>query len=304
MKDDRLVEMRVFKALAETGSFTAAALRLDVSQPYVSRVLAALEVRLGCQLLHRSTRRQRLTREGERFLALAIRVLSTLEQAEAQIKSDDPSGELNVSAPLAFGLDQVVPCLTPFMQDHPKLAVRLSLSDAVVNLIDSNIDVAIRMGRIQDESLVSRKLCELHRIVVAAPAYLERHGMPVTPVGLEDGQHRCLLWDGMHKHLNRWPFIIDGRLVHIVARGGFHSDNGSSLYQLCLAGMGIMRLAEHLALPAIRRGDLVPVLCDYTVRDDTAIHAVYLHGNRSVPRVRAFVDHCVAFFSTPAWEQG
>ena len=303
MKDDRLVEMRVFKAVAESGGFTAAALRLGTSQPFVSRTLSALEKRLECKLLHRSTRSQRLTREGERFLALCSRTLDTLERAESDIKATDPAGELHVSAPLAFGLDQVVPCLPEFLGAYPRLSVHLSLSDAVMNLIDSNIDVAIRMGRLSDSTLVSRKLCNLHRILVASPAYIARHGMPVTPAGLESGHHKCLAWDGMHKHMNRWPFIINGTLEHLQVRGYFHSDNGSTLYQLCVAGVGIMRLAEHLALPAIERGDLVPILSDYVVRDDTAIHAVYLHGNQNTPRVRAFVDYCVEVFRHPKWSR-
>lgn len=302
MKDDRLVEMRIFKAVAETGGFTAAAVRLGVSQPLVSRAIASLEKRLGCKLLHRSTRRQRLTHEGERFQALATRVLDTLELAESEIRSEDPRGALYVSAPLAFGLDQVVRCLPDFLQTYPRLAVHLSLTDSMVNLIDSHVDVAIRMGRLQDSTMISRKLCDLHRIIVASPVYLERHGMPVTPASLVSGQHHCLLWEGANKHLNRWPFRIDGRIEHFEAQGNFHSDNGSTLYELCVAGVGIMRCAEHLALPAIRRGDLVEVLADYNARDDmSAIHAVYLHSNRNVPRVRAFVNHCVDFFAQPDW---
>ncbi|PPE69705.1 LysR family transcriptional regulator [Caldimonas thermodepolymerans] len=302
MKDDRLVEMRIFKGVAETGGFTAAAVRLGVSQPVVSRAIASLEARLGCKLLHRSTRIQRLTQEGERYLALCTRVLDMLEQAEAEMRADDPVGTLHVSAPLAFGLDQVVPCLPGFLQAYPRLSVHVSLTDAVVNLIGSHVDVAIRMGRIHDGTLVSRKLCHLHRIIVASPAYLARHGTPVTPASLESGQHNCLLWDGMHKHLNRWPLRINGRIEHFEARGNFHTDNGSTLYQMCVAGMGIMRLAEHLALPALRRGELVEILADYNVRDDSsAIHAVYLHGNRNAPRVRAFVNHCVEYFANPPW---
>jgi len=303
MKDDRLVEMRIFKAVAQTGGFTAAARYLGVSQPLVSRAIASLENRLGCKLLHRSTRQQRLTHEGEHFLAMVNRVLDTLEQAESGIHPEDPRGALYISAPLAFGLDQVVRCLPDFFRTYPRLSVHLSLTDSVVNLIESHVDVAIRMGQLpQDSTLISRKLCDLHRIIVASPAYIKRHGMPVTPASLETGQHHCLLWEGMNKHLNRWPLQIDGRIVHLEVQGTVHSDNGSTLYELCVAGVGIMRCAEHLALPAIRRGDLVEVLADYNVQDDkSAIHAVYLHSNRDVPRVRTFVHHCVRFFAQPGW---
>jgi DNA-binding transcriptional LysR family regulator len=302
MKDDRLVEMRVFKAVVETGGFSAAAARLDASQPFVSKVVSNLERRLGCKLLHRSTRSQRMTTEGERFLLSCTRVLDAIEHAEAQVKDGDPMSELKVSAPLAFGLDQIVPRLPGFLDKYPRLSVHLSLSDNMVNLIDDDFDVAIRMGRLQDSSLVRRKLCHLHRIVVASPDYLKRYGQPVTPAGLENGQHNCLMWRGIHTHLNRWPFMINGHLDHVSARGNVQSDNGSSLYQLCLQGVGIMRLAEHLALPALRRGDLVPLLSDYVVRDDTAIYAVYLSEGPTTPRVRHFIDYYVDAFKTPPWQ--
>lgn len=300
MKDDRLLEMRVFRAVVETAGFTAAAARLDVSQPFVSQTIANLEKRLSCKLLHRSTRSQRLTQEGERFLLACIRVMDAVDQAEYQMRDVEPTGELHVSAPLAFGLDQVVPRLPEFMAQHPRVTVHLSLSDVLVNLIDSNVDVAIRMGRLQDSTLVRRKICDLHRIVVAAPSYIRQHGIPVTPEGLESGRHNCLTWKGMHKHLNSWPFIINKKLEHVVVRGSFHSDNGSSLYQMCLRGVGIMRLAEHLALPAIARGDLIPVLADYTVRDDTAIYAVYLKEGQASSRVSCFVNFFLdAFRAVP-----
>ncbi len=302
MKDDRLIEMRVFKAVVDAGGFTAAAVRLEASQPFVSKVVSNLERRLGCKLLHRSTRSQRMTREGERFLSSCNRVLDAIDHAESQIKEGDPLGELKVSAPLAFGLDQIVPRLPAFQEKYPRLTVHLSLSDNIVNLIDDDFDVAIRMGRLQDSSLVRRKLCHLHRIVVASPDYVGKFGQPVTPEGLENGQHNCLMWRGIHQHMNRWPFIINGHLEHISVRGNVHSDNGSSLYELCLKGVGIMRLAEHLALPALRRGDLVPLLSDYVVRDDTAIYAVYLGEGPTKPRVRSFIDYYAEIFKTPPWE--
>jgi DNA-binding transcriptional LysR family regulator len=149
MKDDRLLEMRVFKAVVESGGFTAAAHALGVSQPFVSQVVNNLERRLGVQLLHRSTRERRLTDEGERFLALSAGILEGIDLGEAQIISAraEPRGDLRVSAPLAFGMDQVVPRLPDFLTAFPQVKVHLSLSDSLVSLIEENIDVAIRMGR-------------------------------------------------------------------------------------------------------------------------------------------------------------
>lgn len=301
MKDERLLEMRLFKAVVDCGGFTAAAHALDVSQPFVSRSITRLERRLGVALLHRSTRGQRLTDEGRTYLAACNRIIDALDQVEGEIASAraEPSGELRVSAPLAFGMDQVVPRLPAFLAAHPQINFRLSLSDTLVNLIDDNIDVAIRMGRPADSALVSRKLCDLQRIVVAAPSYLAAQGRPARPQDLL--RHNCLQWQGALDHLNRWPFVIEGRPQEITVRGRFHSSNGLTLFQLCLAGVGILRLAEHLAVPAIRAGTLVPLLTEYQARDDTMIHAVYLPERRLLPRIRAFVDYMADAFQKPAW---
>lgn len=299
MKDERLLEMRVFKAVVEAGGFTAAAHFLGASQPFVSSVITALERRLGIQLLQRSTRRHRLTPEGERFLVSCTSLIEGIEQAEAQITSSDPSGELRISTPHAFGMDQIAPVMPGFMARHPKISVHLSLSDSRVNLITDNVDVAVRMGNLQDSSLRSRNLCQLQRIVVAAPGYVAAHGMPVTPEGL--ARHRCLMWGAPREQLNHWPFTVNGKPETFVARGNFRSTDGTTLFQMCLAGMGVMRLAEHLALPAIRSGRLLPLLAQYQSQDDTSIHLVYLPERQLVPRIRAFVDYFVEAFRAPPW---
>jgi len=170
-----------------------------------------------------------------------------------------------------------------------------------VNLIEDNFDVAVRMGRLQDSSLRSRKLCDLQRVVVASPGYVARHGQPVTPHGLS--RHACLTWESPREHLNQWPFIITGEPEKVAVRGNFHSTDGTTLFQLCMAGMGIMRLAEHLAVPAIRRGELVPLLTEYQATDDTAIHVVFLTERQVVPRVRAFIDYFVEVFREPPWQK-
>ena len=260
-----------------------------------------MEHRLNVKLMHRSARTQRLTAEGERFLMSCKEILTGIDEAEADIRSSNPIGELRVSAPRAFGLDQIAPALPAFISRFSGLTIHFSLSDALVNLIEDNFDVAIRMGQLQDSSLRSRKLCDLQRIVVAAPSYIATHGVPVTPHGLK--RHECLMWDGPHDRLNQWPFLINGKLEKIPAQGRFRSSDGSTLFELCMAGVGIMRLAEHLAVPAIRAGKLVPLLSDYLGKDCAAIHAVYLPERQLTPRVRAFVDHLVDVFQTPPWQK-
>lgn len=302
MKDDRLLEMRVFKAVVEAGGFTAAANLLGVSQPFVSQSMNSLERRLGVQLLHRSTRTHRLTDEGERFLLSCNDLLGSLEEAEAQVRSSEPTGHLRISAPHAFGMDQLVPALPGFLAAYPKVSLHFSLSDSNVNLIEDNFDIAVRMGVLQDSSLRSRKLCDLQRVVVASPDYIATHGKPVTPNGL--ARHACLTWESPREHLNQWPFVINGQVEKMTVQGGrFRSTDGTTLFQLCMAGMGIMRLAEHLAVPAIRSGSLVPLLTEYQAKDDTAIHIVYLPERQLVPRIRAFIDYFVDVFQEAPWQR-
>ena len=301
MKDDRLLAMRVFLSVVETGGFTSAAHLLEVSQPFVSQTISRLEDRLGTRLLHRSTRGQRLTREGQQFVDACRRAVDAVDVAEAEIQGlrGKVSGDLRVTAPLAFGLDQLVPILPEFQAAHPGIRLNLSLDDDSANLIEDQIDVAIRMGRLRDSSLVSRKLCNLQRVVVASPEFVTQHGKPCVPAELED--YNCLLWEGARDHLNRWPFVVDGAAVNVSVSGNFRSNNGMSLYPMCLAGSGIMRLAEHLARPALDRGELVPVLEDYQAVDDSAFYLVFLPERDLLPRIRVFVDFLVEHYRSPPW---
>lgn len=302
MKDNRLIEMRVFRAVVETGGFSSAAHTLGTSQPFVSQTIRRLEVRLGTRLLHRTTRGQRLTPEGERFLDAARQAIGAVEEAEALWQREEAQidGQLRVSAPIAFGLDRITPLVPEFLARHPNLSLDLRLTDDHENLIADGIDVAIRMGRLTDSGLRHRRLCRLRRIVVAAPEFVARHGMPGSVEDLADMP--CLAWDASHGHLNRWTFVRDGESVTFHARSRFRSNQGMSLFGMCIAGAGVMRAAEHLAWPAIREGRLVQLLAGHAPADDTAIHAVFLPDRDMVPRIRSFVDYSAAAFRTPDWE--
>jgi len=301
MKDDRLIEMQVFKAVADHGGFTAASHALDASQPFISRSMNNLEKRLGVALVRRSTRRVSLTEEGKIFLAACDKIIGDIEAAEGQVCStgNSASGDLRVTAATSFGMDQVVPLLPEFMERYPKIRVRLSLSDNLVDIIGRGFDVAVRMGHLQDSMLLSRKLCHLQRIIVAAPSYLEKHGVPQTPDDLLN--HNCLQWEAPMDHLNNWPFVIDGQRTTLGVKGSFRFTNGTSSVAMVLAGVGITRMAEHFALPSIRQQKLVPLLVDYQAQDDTAIYAVYARERQVHPRVRALVDFLVDKFASPPW---
>lgn len=303
MRDDRLLEMRVFRAVVETGGFSAAAQVLGASQPFVSQTVRRLEVRLGAKLLHRTTRGQLLSPEGERFLEAARAVIGAVEEAEAlwQCGEAQIEGQIRVSAPIAFGLDRVAPLIPDFLARHPNLSLDLRLTDDHENLIAGGIDVALRMGRLTDSSLMHRRLCRLRRIVVAAPELVARHGRPETARDL--GRMPCLAWDSSREHLNRWSFMRNGEAVTFHARSRFRSNQGMSLFGMCLAGFGMMRAAEHLARPAIRDGRLVQLLADHAPADDTAIHAVFLPDRDVVPRIRAAIEFFATAFRAPDWEE-
>ena len=300
MKDDRLLLMRVFVAVAETGGFTHAARVLGASQPFVSQTVARLEDRLGLRLLDRSTRAMALTADGRRYLEAARGALAAVEAAEAEMApgAGHLEGTLRVTAPIAFGLDRVRPALPAFLDAHPGIAVELLLSDDRLDLIGERIDVAVRMGRLPDSTLVSRKLFDLRRVTVAAPALVERHGRPESPQDLVG--FPVLSWTGAREGLNRWRFGEGEDAWTFHAEGRFRSDEGMSLFAMCLDGLGAMRCAEHLARPAIRRGELVELLAGHGPSEDGAVYAVTLPHRRE-PRLRAFRDYLVAAFGNPKW---
>jgi len=289
---DKLSEMKMFQAVADSGGFTAAANELGVSQSAVSRAVVRLEQRLGTSLLHRSTRRISLTDEGDIFLRACRQVLEDIGEAERSVTSDkQPAGTLRVSAAVLWGLDPLVALLPEFTSRYPKIGVHLSLTDRYIDLIDEKIDVAIRVGQLADSSLIARKVGEMRRVIVASPAYIARRGKPKTPADLLN--HDCLLWDEEHDYLNRWPFEVNGVLRHIKVCSNLVSNNAQALYQLAIMGAGIFRMLEYRARPLIRSGELVPLL-ERSHRDKAiSVHALYVRTNIAKPRVRAFVDFLI-----------
>lgn len=289
---DKLFEMKTFQAVAEAGGFTAAASALGISQSAVSRVVLRLELRLGTALLHRSTRRVRLTDEGQIFLQACRRLLEDVAEAEQSITSDkQPVGTLRVNAAVLWGLDPLVGLLPEFTARYPKIGVHLSLTDRDVDLIEEKVDVAIRVGQLADSSLIARKIGEMHRVIVASPAYLAERGRPKTPDDLPN--HDCLLWDEEHDDLNRWSFEMNGAFRRINVRGRIISNNAQALYQLALTGAGIFRMLDYRARPYIRSGELVQLFGRSHHDKASPVNALYLRTNMAKPRIRAFVDFLI-----------
>lgn len=299
---DRAEALAVFLRVVEEGDFSAAARRLRATPSAVSKQVARLEERLGVRLFQRTTRRLTLTDEGRTYADWARRILADLEEADGAVQSGGaPRGRLRVSVPAAFAIHNVIPLLPEFLERHPAVELELILSDRLSDLVEDGVDVAIRVAALGDSRMVVRKLSENRRIVCAAPRYLERHGMPLVPADL--ARHVCL-GIAEENNLNLWEFLgPDGPQV-VRIRGVVESNSTEALYQLALAGVGLVRLSEYLVGPDIRAGRLVPVLADVNDPRSPPISLVYPHRRHLSPRVRAFVDHLVGCFDPPPWERG
>jgi DNA-binding transcriptional LysR family regulator len=290
--DNRAGEMEVFAAAVELGSFSAAGRRLKLSPSAVSKLINRIEDRLGARLLLRSTRALRLTPEGERYLARAQRILAEIEETEREIASGAeaaPRGRVRVNALVGFGVRCVVPLIPEFLARYPEVELDLTLTDSIVDLMEGRVDVALRSGTLRDSALKARKILESRRVVIASPDYLVRHGTPKTPTDL--ARHNCLLFN-FRQNPYEWPFRdpATGEVAAQQVSGKFFGDNGPTLRQLCLEGLGLARLGEFHVAPDLAAGRLVTVLERYNPEDIELIHAIF-PGHQHLPaRVRVFVD--------------
>lgn len=300
-------DMLAFIRVVEARSFTAAAARLNVSKSVVSRRLGALENRLGARLLNRTTRTLSLTEVGQAFYERARRIVADVAEAEQAVASlsAEPRGNLRVAAPVSFGVEHLAPAVAEFLRRFPAVEIEMDLNDRVVDLVHEGYDLAVRIGRLRDSSLVARKLAPLRRVLCASPDYLARMGVPRTPEDLV--RHNCLVYTNVPASED-WQFTVpdgDGgeRLVRAVrVSGSLRADNGDLLREAAIAGVGITIMPTFIVGDAIRAGRLAVVPLDCEV-PDAAIHAVYPANRHLSPKVRAFVDFLAGRFApVPAWD--
>ncbi|WP_449253178.1 LysR family transcriptional regulator [Brevundimonas naejangsanensis] len=285
---DRAREMEVFAAVAAHGSFSAAGRVLGLTPSAVSRTLDRIETRLGVRLLLRTTRVLTLTAEGQTYLGAARRILADLEEAEQAIADQGaPRGRLRVSASLAHGRQVVVPLLGEFVVRYPNILVDINLTDVVVDVAAGQADVAIRFGPLPDSPLTARRLGETGRSIVASPDYLTRRGTPRLPEDLLD--HDCLNFN-FRRQEPVWPFRRDGRDYALTVSGPVEANNGETLTQLAMAGVGVTRVGHFSVAEALARGELVPLLEAFNPGDREPIHAVFVGGASMPARTRVFVD--------------
>lgn len=300
----RLKEIETFVSVATQGSLSAAA-RLEGVQPAViSRRLDALEERLGVKLLLRTTRKLSLTFEGTAYLEDCQRIINDLAVAEAAVSAGGlkATGLLRITAPAGFGRRHVAPLVKQFSINNPDVRISLDLTDRIVDLVNENVDCAVRIGDLPDSSLVSIKLGETQRVVVASPEYIARHGRPNHPFDLM--HHRCLALGPNSSQNKGWQFVADKEAVTLRVAHWIECNDGAVLRDWALAGMGLAWRSMWEVKEDLQSGRLVELMSAYAC-PAIGIYALYPQRRHLPLRVRLFVELLKRIYGdTQYWESG
>ncbi|MBO9664424.1 LysR family transcriptional regulator [Dokdonella sp.] len=299
-----LAQLKAFVQVVENGGISTAAQRLGVAKSALSERLAKLEGALHIKLLHRSPRGVTLTDAGKRFYDSACAVLSRLQQAVDEVSGDDArsiNASLRITAPMTFGTQYLGPLLFAFMRRHPGLDITLDLDDRYVDLLAGGFDLGVRIGRLHDSSLMARALAPSRRVLCCSPDYAERRGTPKTIADV--AAHDCICY-GNASVAPYWQFTTSAaEPEQIVVRGRIHLNNGESMRDAAIAGLGLAALPHFIAAPALRDGRLVEVLAPTPPTADT-IYAVYPRTRYVNRGVRAIIDMLVETFADGApWDE-
>jgi DNA-binding transcriptional LysR family regulator len=285
---DRIDAMQAFVAVADLKGFAPAARKLGLSPSGVTRLIAALEDRLGARLLQRTTRSVTLTDVGARYLERVRRILSDVEEAESSAEGERtrPSGRLAVSAPVGFGRLHVSPVMSAYLKRYPEVSGELRLSDRMINLVEDGVDLAIRIGHLADSSLVARHVGEMRRIVVASNEYLKQRGEPDTPKAI--ASHAAIQF-GATTASPEWRFVEDGREVSVICTPRLTTNSADAAIRYAEQGGGLTRVMAYQAADAIKAGRLKIVLAKFE-QPPLPIHIVYPTSRLLSAKVRAFID--------------
>ena len=285
---DVLAAFRVFVRVAEARSFSAVAREMGTTQPAVSRQVAALEEHLGARLIQRTTRSLALTEDGRDLLGHARRVLDSVEEAEASVgrRHSLPGGLVRLGSSSAFGRLYVAPRIERLLERYPELAIDLRMSDSILDLVAEGIDIAIRVGAVQDSTLVARKIGSSRRITVASAACIALHGEPHHPSDL--ARLPCVIFTGSATP-TEWRFEAPDGPVSVSVTGRFRTDNGEAVREAVLAGLGFAVLPIWFFSTELTDGRLKPVLTGWEP-PSSAISAVYPSRRNLAPRTRAVID--------------
>src|ERR1700681_4332045 len=285
---DRIDAMQAFVAVADLHGFAPAARKLGLSASGVTRLIAALEDRLGARLLQRTTRSVTLTDIGTRYLERARRILADVEEAEgsAQDERTRPSGRLVVSAPVGFGRLHVSPVMSAYLKRYPEVSAELRLADRMVNLVEDGIDLAVRIGHLADSSLVARQVGEMRRIVVASSGYLQQRGEPNVPEAI--ASHETIQFGAMTASPD-WRFVEDNSEIRVACTPRFTTNSADAAIQYAEQGGGLTRVLAYQAADAIKGGRLRVVLAKFE-QPPLPIHIVYPTSRLLSAKVRTVID--------------
>jgi LysR family transcriptional regulator for bpeEF and oprC len=293
---DRLQAMQVFTRVVDTNSFTRAAETLDLPRASVTTIIQNLEAFLGTRLMHRTTRRLSLTPDGAAYYERCVRILADVEETEASFQSGNkkPHGKLRIDMPGSIGRLLVIPSLCEFHTRYPDIDLQLGLSDRPVDLLQEGVDCVVRVGALQDSSLVARRIGLFEGVTCAAPDYIERAGMPTSLDDLEN--HKAVnYFSSRTGRTIDWAFMVDGKEVEVKMKS-IVSVNDADAYVTCgLEGFGLIQPALFMVLPHLRSGQLVEVLPELKPLP-MPISAVYPHSRHLSPKVRVFVDWIAELF--------
>ncbi|HEY0504889.1 MAG TPA: LysR family transcriptional regulator [Lysobacter sp.] len=300
---DRIGDIALFLRVLDLGSISAAARSLDLSVAVASQRLKRLERDLGVRLLHRTTRRLHATPEGAALAEQGRPLVEDLEALTGGLRQAgaDIAGTLRVTASASFGRQYLSPLLPEFLALHPRVKLSINLTDQMLDLVSAGFDLAIRIGALDDSTLVARKLAVNHRVLCASPDYVRRYGMPRTPQELAD--HECVLLVGSQGRQDVWRFGDGaGGEIAVRVRGRVETNYGELVRDSAVAGLGISVHSSWHVCEDLREGRLVQVLPDFPITD-SGIYAVMPQRRLVPPRVRAFVDFLADRFADPPWER-
>ena len=282
--------MRIFTEVADRESFSAAARTLGLSKSAVSKQVGRLEEELGARLLNRTTRRVSLTEAGVAFYRGGLEALAAAEAARGAVTrlSEAPRGRLKISAPVSFSIKRLGPLLAGFLARYPEITLDLTLNDRRVDLVEEGFDLAIRIGVLDDSSLIARKLAPCPMLLCAAPSYLERRGAPAEPRDL--AAHDCLIYS-LRASPEQWRFEGPGASRSVKVRGPLEANNGDLLRAAARDGAGIVLLPSFIVGADVESGALRQVLPDWVCPSQSAIYAVYPSSRQLSPKVRVCIDY-------------
>lgn len=288
---DLIDGMRAFSQVVATGSFTKAGDKLGISKKLVSKYIGQLEDRLGVRLLNRTTRSLSLTEAGTLYHDRCTRLLDDLDELERSLQSNiaSPKGRLYISAPVTFGEMYIVGLISEFQSLYPEVTIDLQLSDRVINLVDEGFDVAVRIGQLENSSLMAKKLAPAEIVICASSEYLEKNGHPSHPSEL--AEHNIIA-DTNFRHSKNWPFKIDGEITHIPVSPSISVNSARSARDLAMQGNGITLCPKFVVQEELASGRLVELFRDNQT-PESSIFAVYHNSRNLVPKVRVFVDFLV-----------